>query len=76
MGSRCDRGAFAQLTMPFNIAGVPAISVPCGFDGEGAPIGLQMRVGLRGRRKCYGRRGRLRWDEGRNEKRKEERGTG
>ncbi len=38
-------GAFAQLTMPFNIAGVPAISVPCGFDGEGLPIGLQIAGG-------------------------------
>jgi aspartyl-tRNA(Asn)/glutamyl-tRNA(Gln) amidotransferase subunit A len=38
-------GAFAQLTMPFNIAGVPAISVPCGFDSEGLPIGLQIAGG-------------------------------
>ncbi|WP_322796047.1 amidase [Tepidiforma sp.] len=34
--------AFASLTMPFNIAGVPAISVPCGFSSEGLPIGLQL----------------------------------
>lgn len=25
-----------------NVAGVPAISVPCGFDNEGLPIGLQL----------------------------------
>jgi aspartyl-tRNA(Asn)/glutamyl-tRNA(Gln) amidotransferase subunit A len=25
-----------------NVAGVPAISVPCGFDNEGLPIGLQV----------------------------------
>jgi aspartyl-tRNA(Asn)/glutamyl-tRNA(Gln) amidotransferase subunit A len=28
--------------MPFNIAGIPAISLPCGFSGEGLPIGLQI----------------------------------
>lgn len=34
--------AFASLTMPFNIAGIPAISIPCGFNSEGLPIGLQL----------------------------------
>lgn len=29
------------LTIPVNLAGVPAISVPCGFDG-GLPLGLQI----------------------------------
>jgi aspartyl-tRNA(Asn)/glutamyl-tRNA(Gln) amidotransferase subunit A len=28
--------------MPFNIAGVPAISLPCGLSAEGLPIGLQI----------------------------------
>ncbi|RYG73309.1 Asp-tRNA(Asn)/Glu-tRNA(Gln) amidotransferase subunit GatA [Lentibacillus lipolyticus] len=30
------------LTIPVNLAGVPGISVPCGFSGEGLPIGLQI----------------------------------
>lgn len=30
------------FTVPVNIAGIPAISVPCGFDKEGLPIGLQI----------------------------------
>lgn len=30
------------FTSPFNLTGVPAISVPCGFDGGGLPIGLQL----------------------------------
>jgi aspartyl-tRNA(Asn)/glutamyl-tRNA(Gln) amidotransferase subunit A len=30
------------LTIPANLAGIPAISVPCGFDHEGLPIGLQL----------------------------------
>ncbi|HSV27053.1 MAG TPA: amidase family protein, partial [Sedimentisphaerales bacterium] len=25
-----------------NLAGVPGMSVPCGFDGKGLPIGLQI----------------------------------
>jgi len=29
-------------TVPANIAGIPAVSVPCGFDAEGLPIGLQL----------------------------------
>ncbi|MFD1360798.1 Asp-tRNA(Asn)/Glu-tRNA(Gln) amidotransferase subunit GatA [Lentibacillus salinarum] len=30
------------LTIPVNLAGVPGISVPCGFSGQGLPIGLQI----------------------------------
>ena len=30
------------LTVSINIAGVPAISVPCGEDSEGLPIGMQV----------------------------------
>ncbi len=35
------------FTRFFNLAGVPAISVPCGFNTEGLPIGLQLggRIG-------------------------------
>lgn len=29
-------------TVPINIAGIPALSLPCGFDGQGLPIGLQL----------------------------------
>jgi aspartyl-tRNA(Asn)/glutamyl-tRNA(Gln) amidotransferase subunit A len=29
-------------TISINLAGVPAISVPCGLDGEGLPIGMQI----------------------------------
>jgi len=29
-------------TSPFNLVGLPAISIPCGFDTSGLPIGLQL----------------------------------
>jgi Asp-tRNA(Asn)/Glu-tRNA(Gln) amidotransferase A subunit family amidase len=34
--------AMALRTAPFNAAGVPALSVPCGFTRDGLPIGLQI----------------------------------
>jgi aspartyl-tRNA(Asn)/glutamyl-tRNA(Gln) amidotransferase subunit A len=30
------------MTIPINLAGLPAISVPCGFDTQGLPIGVQL----------------------------------
>ncbi|MFW5996220.1 MAG: amidase family protein, partial [Halanaerobiaceae bacterium] len=30
------------FTVPINIAGIPAASMPCGFDENGLPIGLQI----------------------------------
>lgn len=29
-------------TIPVNVAGLPGISIPCGFDGQGLPVGLQL----------------------------------
>lgn len=30
------------FTIPVNLAGLPAMSVPCGFDANGLPVGLQI----------------------------------
>jgi aspartyl-tRNA(Asn)/glutamyl-tRNA(Gln) amidotransferase subunit A len=29
-------------TIPANLAGLPGMSIPCGFDGKGLPVGLQI----------------------------------
>lgn len=34
-----------RCTIPFNITGLPAISVCCGFSSSGLPIGLQIAAG-------------------------------
>ena len=32
----------SRLTRPFNVSGVPTVSLPCGFTSYGVPIGLQI----------------------------------
>jgi aspartyl-tRNA(Asn)/glutamyl-tRNA(Gln) amidotransferase subunit A len=34
--------AYVRFCVAFNLAGVPALSVPCGFDADELPIGLQI----------------------------------
>ncbi|MDE0033730.1 MAG: amidase [Deltaproteobacteria bacterium] len=38
--ARGTRGTLC--TIPFNVTGAPAVSVPCGFSSQGLPIGLQI----------------------------------
>jgi len=33
------------FTIPVNMAGLPGISIPCGFDEQGLPLGLQLVAG-------------------------------
>jgi aspartyl-tRNA(Asn)/glutamyl-tRNA(Gln) amidotransferase subunit A len=37
-----DDGPRIRNVAPFNLAGFPAISIPCGFSKSGLPIGLQL----------------------------------
>ena len=36
------RLAATRLVRAFNVLGVPALSLPCGFDPRGLPLGLQI----------------------------------
>jgi aspartyl-tRNA(Asn)/glutamyl-tRNA(Gln) amidotransferase subunit A len=36
------RHAVPEFQAPFNLAGLPAVSVPCGFSASGLPIALQL----------------------------------
>ena len=36
------QGMMTLYTRPFDVSGQPAITVPCGFNAEGLPVGLQL----------------------------------
>jgi len=41
-GRSSATGSCRSVTIPFDLLGLPAISVPCGFSDDGCPIGLQL----------------------------------
>ena len=41
-GEEDVRIASTRLTRGINVLGLPALSLPCGFDDEGLPVGLQI----------------------------------
>jgi aspartyl-tRNA(Asn)/glutamyl-tRNA(Gln) amidotransferase subunit A len=52
IGERADDPLAMYLsdvfTIPANLAGTPAITVPCGTDGDGLPVGLQLTAPILG----------------------------
>jgi aspartyl-tRNA(Asn)/glutamyl-tRNA(Gln) amidotransferase subunit A len=44
-GGDLPRYALTRFTYPYNLARLPAISVPCGLSKGGLPIGLQLATG-------------------------------
>ncbi|MGA2117440.1 MAG: amidase [Bryobacteraceae bacterium] len=36
------RPAATRMSRPFNVLGLPALSIPCGLDANGLPVGLQI----------------------------------
>jgi len=55
IGERADDPLAMYLsdvfTIPANLAGVPAISIPCGLDGGGLPVGVQLTAPILGERR-------------------------
>ena len=59
-----------RFTAPFNLTGLPALSMPCGFSPEGLPLGLQIvgphwgEAGVLRAANAYEKvRGEMRWKE-------------
>jgi aspartyl-tRNA(Asn)/glutamyl-tRNA(Gln) amidotransferase subunit A len=42
LADEASEPTLVRNTMPFNVFGIPAINVPCGFSRGGLPIGLQI----------------------------------
>jgi aspartyl-tRNA(Asn)/glutamyl-tRNA(Gln) amidotransferase subunit A len=48
-----DEGVMIRNTLPFDVLGLPTISVPCGFTRAGLPIGVQITGPRLGEARVY-----------------------
>jgi len=53
LASPPDESVMIRNTLPFNVLGLPTISVPCGFTRAGLPIGLQITGPRLGEARVY-----------------------
>jgi aspartyl-tRNA(Asn)/glutamyl-tRNA(Gln) amidotransferase subunit A len=53
LASPPDERGMIRNTLPFNVLGIPTISVPCGFTRAGLPIGLQVTGPRLGEARVY-----------------------
>jgi aspartyl-tRNA(Asn)/glutamyl-tRNA(Gln) amidotransferase subunit A len=48
-----DEGVMIRNTLPYDVLGLPTISVPCGFTGGGMPVGVQITGPRLGEARVY-----------------------
>ncbi|HEU4620464.1 MAG TPA: amidase [Gammaproteobacteria bacterium] len=53
LASPPDESVMIRNTLPFDVLGLPTISVPCGFTRAGLPVGLQISGPLLGEARVY-----------------------
>jgi aspartyl-tRNA(Asn)/glutamyl-tRNA(Gln) amidotransferase subunit A len=53
LASPPDEGVMIRNTLPFDVLGLPTISVPCGFTRAGLPIGVQITGPRLGEARVY-----------------------
>jgi len=53
LASPPDEGVMIRNTLPYDVLGLPTISVPCGFTRAGLPVGVQITGPRLGEARVY-----------------------